>query len=152
MTSKSKWYTCPLCPQWAGCSSAAGFHRHNFKHDPASQFKCDICGKIFLGKNDHNRHMRSHESTRDKPFICSCGKDYMSNQALLKHFRTEKVRTFRGMRTCLLFVFRCLVLMEMGVTVEWSQTRGGNASAKATLQEGLNILLQSPQRARYFIV
>ena len=91
---KSKWYTCPQCPDWPGCSSAAGFHKHNFKHDPAFQFKCDTCGKVNLGKIDHNRHLRTHDEAREKCFVCLCSNSYMSNQALLKHFRTVKVTYF----------------------------------------------------------
>jgi hypothetical protein len=77
------------CP-WTGETRSA-FYKHRRKHDPSKKMTCPTCGKEETCTSDYRRHLKSH-TAKTADFVCSCGKNYTSNQALLKHFQIMEVR------------------------------------------------------------
>lgn len=87
-------FECGFCPQKFTVKSNLVYHEliHKLnRHEPKpieKQFKCNVCCKNFVNKQQYDSHMETHE----KPFHCSeCGESFEEKVAVDRHRYTHLV-------------------------------------------------------------
>lgn len=64
---------CDICNTSFQCRRV--LTRHNFNHHKSYKFICKVCGKNLRRKCYLDRHMKKHDGTRERNFICkTCNK------------------------------------------------------------------------------
>ena len=67
------------------CTSRSGFRDHQrLKHENNPRYKCEMCSKEFMLKNDYVSHVNKHLGRLD--YTCeNCGKKFQHRNSLTKH-------------------------------------------------------------------
>ncbi|XP_058833665.1 zinc finger protein 675-like [Topomyia yanbarensis] len=76
-------YDCPICNSKL-YKSASALRTHVLTHSRGKQYRCDICRRDFMRKNQLSIHRRTH--TGEKPFQCEiCQKRFSDGASYCKH-------------------------------------------------------------------
>jgi KRAB domain-containing zinc finger protein len=80
-------FVCDICPR--SFTSKNSLYMHRSEHF-ANEFKCRVCGEIFIKRSLLYNHIRGkHEPLKKKCICMYCGAGFIGNLALTLHIRTH---------------------------------------------------------------
>uniref|UniRef100_A0A8D8VJ71 Zinc finger protein Xfin n=1 Tax=Cacopsylla melanoneura TaxID=428564 RepID=A0A8D8VJ71_9HEMI len=84
-------YTCEICLM--SFTQKNVLNQHYLRHDEIEKkvkFECSTCGKVFYRKDHYFRHLKSHETNRDKLPCEKCDRLFSDKYSLSRHVRLNR--------------------------------------------------------------
>ena len=87
LCQRRRTYSCGYCPK--EFFQKYTFRQHVLTHTREKSHQCGECGRKYTQKGDLNRHMYTHLPKKELPFKCDmCDRGFVRKDQLRKHFRS----------------------------------------------------------------